>query len=79
MWLQLILSMLGLGLIDALNPYTVAVLLILLPLTCAGLSIAGLAWWTFHWYQNVRMAGALPDLARKPKVLTSPWFILVFS
>ncbi len=129
MWLQLILSMLGLGLIDALNPYTVAVLLILLPLVnkkwhsslfiwgtyftyvtiaillyfgvaqilgtllgewlrthqtivgvvqllCAGLSIAGLAWWTLHWYQNVGLAGESPDLARKPKVLKSPWFIL---
>jgi hypothetical protein len=129
MWLQLILSMLGLGLIDALNPYTVAVLLILLPLVrkkwhgslfiwgtyltyasiaillyfgvaqllgavlgewfrthqtivgviqllFAGLSIAGLTWWTIHWYQNVRMAGEPPDLARKPKVLSSPWFIL---
>jgi hypothetical protein len=132
MWLQLILSMLGLGLIDALNPYTIAVLLILLPLVrkkwhsslfiwgtyltyvaiaillyfgvaqllgtllgewlrthqtivgivqllCAGLSIAGLTWWTIHWYQNVRMATEPPDLARKPKVLTSPWFILGLS
>ena len=129
MWLQLILSMLGLGLIDALNPYTIAVLLILLPLvrqkwhaslfiwgtyltyvmiaillffgvgqllgtmlgewlrthqtivgviqlSCAGLSMIGLVWWTIQWYQKVRLASEPPDLARKPTVLSSPWFIL---
>jgi hypothetical protein len=128
MWLQLIFSMLGLGMIDALNPYTIAVLLILLPLVnakwhaslfiwgtyltyvgvaillyfgviqllrtmlgewllthqtivgfiqliCAFFSIIGLAWWMIHWYQNVRLAVGPPELARKPKVLLSPWFI----
>ena len=32
MWIELILSMMGLGLVDALNPYTIAILLIALPM-----------------------------------------------
>jgi cytochrome c biogenesis protein CcdA len=45
-------------------------------LSCAGLSMIGLVWWTIQWYQKVRLASEPPDLARKPTVLSSPWFIL---